>query len=658
MSEQERTVSDLLAIFHDNNSKDISAGSSRDFIYSSYGKLHGKQLTAADSTYTMTADDFALYCDTAQGNINVILLEGVDSNSRFVLIVNVGSNAVVLTANGADTFFRGGESLTIKGMTSALLYKIGTVWSAINGSGNAGVFITDANPTAGGTVSGKTYADGIVLTSFDSDTRSLTISVTALTGTTHWKPVVSVNGFSVTNFTQQADGRWTGTVDIVLPGSDASYPIVALHEDGGAGVSLLSIAAGPVLTDLRLTGGYPVSQSELKQNDSFSITFTADSPCAQIEIEDFEAAQAGLLTVSGTGPTVVSVAIANRGAGTIANQRVKVRCKGANGIWGGYFMTDAFGVGDGSAYVQLNNDVPVISAIAQVNIDYPATQAALKNAEQAIVHHTVTFPTGTGSAAYTSPNGDLTVANPSTYETAKVVTRAGGSYNVGTTNLTIVATKTSNQAQVTRNAVVCIANVACTLSVATPYARLRSGGSMGTSAQNYSITLTANQQLYAAPTLAAPVGNWQGGGFAGGPSVWTRTLQIDDTMAKGTQSWGAVSGTNLAGIVTSAITGTSTYVLGGFVSRNLVMTPAWPNRETSIGTQVSDTSKLTCLNNSKGSGYSITFQTSTTNAVDKFTVTQPTTVYNPAGNLLYNCDQANAVNNTLGTDVFVLEEVV
>jgi hypothetical protein len=159
------------------------------------------------------------------------------------------------------------------------------------------------------------------------------------------------------------------------------------------------------------------------------------------------------------------------------------------------------------------------------------------------------------------------------------VTRIAGSYNIVTNNFRITATRTANNAVTVSQGIVKIANTACTLAVTEPAARLRSGGNDGTAAQNHVITITASQQLYAAPTLVAPIGAWQGGGFSGSGTTWTRSLQIHDNDVKGTYSWGSISGTNLAGLVTTAITGNADYVLGGFVSRVLTLA-AYANETT------------------------------------------------------------------------------
>ena len=91
-----------------------------------------------------------------------------------------------------------------------------------------------------------------------------------------------------------------------------------------------------------------------------------------------------------------------------------------------------------------------------------------------------------------------------------------------------------------------------------------------------------------------------------------------------------------------------------------VSVAAYPNREATIGTQVSDTSKLRVTNLSKGGSGSLntSFVGNVGDAIDTFTVTQPSGIYNATGNTLYNRDLANAVSNTSGEAQFEIEEIV
>lgn len=521
-----------------------------------------------------------------------------------------------------------------------------------NSTAIGGVFITDINPTSTGTVTSKVYQDTSVLTSCSADTGNVTVSVLAFTGVSHLAPRVIVNGVTVSNFILNAQMRWAGTVSIT--GSVAN--VVAIHEDGGIWTTAVTQAVGPTISSFHLTGGYPSTQTEVKSGDTYQITFATSIPSTQVEIQNVEAAQSSTQAISGSGPYTVSITVANRGSGTQANQRVQIRCLGSNGIWGTLVYSDVSGSGDGSAYIQLNNDHPTIAAITQSNITYPGSQKALKSTETATVANTVAVNSGAFTIAYISGSGELTPANATTYESSKVVTRAGGTYNISVNNLTITATKTTNKAVTVLSTIVYIANTAHTVAITQPYARLRSGQTP----QVYTITLTATQQLLNAPSLDALTsgqGTWSGS-FTGSGTTWSRNMSVADSDSKGTFSYSGLVSTNLAGTVVSTILSGGTYVLGGFTFRTLTCA-AWTNREAAIGTTVSNTAKLQCTNLSKGDSGSLnsTFQNSTASNVDKFTITTPTTVYNANGSLWFNCDVANASSNTTSFSV-ELEEIV
>lgn len=521
---------------------------------------------------------------------------------------------------------------------------------------NGFVFITNVAPVTG-TVTNKVYdTDNVVLESFATDDNQIIVYVVCSTGKSHYKPIVEINGNEVTSLNQNGMGQWTGSISIDIT---SVVKLTASHEDGAEHQTDIVKVTAPNISDIMFLG-YPGSQSAVKSGDSITVRVTGDS-FDRIQIYDYQACQAQTTSVSATTTYDLPVLAATRGSGLIINQTVQLRIRSsATGVWSNVRLGTNYHTSDGVGVLQLDNDVPVISTIAQGNITYPSSQSAIKDSETATVAHTVT---GASSVTYTSPNGDLSITNPSTYETSKVVTRIAGSYNIATNNLTITAIKASNATQATRSAVIYIAHTAPTLTVTEP-SRLRSGGNNGTAAQNHTITITASQNLYNAPTLVAPVGVWQGAGFSGSTTSWTRALQIHDNDTKGVQSWGAISGTNLAGVQATIITGDANYTIGGFVARVLTVA-AWPNRETAIGTQVSDTSKVRATNLVK-------YVTGTWNEIyenaladhndinpdlnNYFTITQPTGVLNSSGNLFRINDLPAAVGNTSGLLTFNVEE--
>lgn len=440
--------------------------------------------------------------------------------------------------------------------------------SGSGGGGGPGVngsaFITDIQPQdSDQSVGEKVFSsDGQVLDSCSTTTDLVRVSILALPGNTNYKPQLTVNGTVVTGLVSQADAPlFRGTVDVDLQGGDS---VVILHEDGASHTTTVNRDLPPVIQSAVFTGGYPNGQNELKAGDVFDLRVTSDLPVNKIEISNYGALSAQTFNVTALTEHTITVTIANRGT-TTTPYGAKIRVQKPSGAWSEYFLTEVQGSTDGVDLLYLNNTYPTITIGA---ISYPLNQTALKDSETATLNNTVTdFDT----ILYSSPTGELSPNLPSEYQTAKAVSRVSGNYNISTNNIRITATRTANNATSTANAVVKIAHSAPTVSITISGnpSRLRSGGNDGTSPQNYIISINSNQQLKSAPTLTAPAGTWQGAGFAGGPTTWTRTLQISDNDPKGSYNFAGLSAINLSGVEQNSINSGQTYTLGGFVSRNI-----------------------------------------------------------------------------------------
>lgn len=464
--------------------------------------------------------------------------------------------------------------------------------SGINGS----VYIIDITPSGGiGNIGDKVYEDiggtssNSILNSCSTTTQNVIVSILALPGHTRYKPIVTLSGQNVTLNALSDRPLFTGSRSINL---NSGTSLTVRHQDGAFHTCSIAQDLPPEVQTSYFMGGYPGSQTELKENDTFNLYIQTNTPVTRIEIDNYGAYKAFSANVAaGTTFTVTTAQIANRGTST-QNLGARVRVQKANGSYSNWYLTESFGSTDGTHLVKLNNTFPTISTINQANIIYPASQAALKDSETAVINHTVT---NANTVVYNSPNGELSISNSSTYETAKTVQRIGGTYNISTNNFRIVATRTANNAVTTSiSTVVYIAHTAPTLSITTPFTRLRSGGNNGTSVQSYNIVITASQNLISAPTLTADTNNggtFSGAGFTGGPTVWTRALQVNDNLVKGAKTWASISGTNLAGKIVTTITSGGTYVIGGFVSRTLSLA-AFAN-EVALNTSVVDFSKMT-----------------------------------------------------------------
>jgi len=541
------------------------------------------------------------------------------------------------------------------------------------------IFIVDVQPVSGGDNVDLTYLSGTipnnhVVDTVTSDTDDMIVYVEfdgpgyGFTGT------ATVNNITVTNIqplgthTRRYSGQ--ATIDI---GSDTS--ILAEHSEGHTHeVTYDSYPEGPKITLIKFINGYPGSQTEVKSGDTFDIEVTFDSAetePSQLDIENYGASTAasfnstqlasgGLDWSGGTYKTSLTITIANRGTST-QYLPLRGKAKNSNNTYGDTVATNASGgTTDGQHVVKLNNTYPSISFGAKT---YPASQSALKNTESATIGFTYS---NTDTIQFSSPISELSITNPTSLASTKTVTRTGGTYNISTNNLRAAGNRTANNASTTINTIIYIAHVAATITVTEPYTRLRSSSS-GT---NYTITINSNQRLRIVPTMTAPEGTL--GTFSGSVpgTTFTASLNVSDSDTNGTYTWGSLSARNLANIETTSISGDDQYTIGGFIKRRLTVSAY--SAEVSIGTYVSDTTKLVCTNLSEGDENSENFSyqsysndttldpnnTTGVNINDKYTITDPSNNTDNHGNIWFNLDRPNRAGNTTGTMQIDIEEEV
>lgn len=450
----------------------------------------------------------------------------------------------------------------------------GTLPPVSTGSSGGWITVRDVTGRLGVATSLKTFQDvgQTVLQSVTASGETISILVRAS------YPLVTFD--SVQYELVDMGGYYEGTLDVTVPvanAGDLSVQVLDANNNPGAiDTFTLAFDTPPTITAAVFTGGYPTGpgglQTELKAGDTFQIQVTADEAFDAIELVD-DAGNAFVTALDTSFTPGLTATI----TGTIADRGnvlqslpalVRVR-EAATGAFSAQFDTSSAGAVDGVNTVQLNNTVPSIATAA---IGYPASQSALKASEQATIGLTVN---NADSIASATPLNQLNVTVLNL--TNAVVERIAGDYNVSQANLELTATRNANGAQFTVQRTVNIANVAPTITVSTPQARLRSGGNDGTAPQDYAITISSDQELASAPSLDADSGGqrgtFQGGGFTGGPSVWTRSLRVDETVPdeKGTFAFENLVATGLAGIVQNNISSGQNYELGGFVSRDLVV---------------------------------------------------------------------------------------
>lgn len=459
-------------------------------------------------------------------------------------------------------------------------------WALDASAGGSGwIYVADVR-AVGGAETNRVYQDAgnTVLQSITVSGYNLEVDVRAS------YPLVDVGGTSAQLSRDAGGGFYAGTVAITIPGDGPILCKVSTpdDEDGASDTVTVAVSEPPVIASAIFTGGYPgSSQTEVKEDDSFSLQVTTDNPFDLVEIADLNAGKFAQIPVTTGTVATVSLTVADRGTTPqLLGARVRVR-DASTGAFSANYDTQSAGAVDGVNVINLNNLFPTLTFGAA---SYPLTQQALKGAESATIPVT---SANLDSIAYDSPNGDLSITNPTTDETPKTVSRIAGSYNVVTNNFRGVATRNANAAVTTTQAVVNIANVAPVIDVVTPAARLRSGGNDGTVAQDHTITIQSNQELLSAPTLDPGTGSagvFQGAGFVGGPSDWTRDLRVTDDDDKGAKTWQNLSAVGLAGLVQTTIATGGMYTLGGFVARSLTF--AAFATQTPMDVSVVDFSKL------------------------------------------------------------------
>lgn len=511
-----------------------------------------------------------------------------------------------------------------------------------NGAIVGGLFFTNITPTSTGIVGSKSYVAGTVplnkvIAEGTTDTDNVTVTLFAEGGSAFYSPTITITtvpaqagGPIVATLTEDASDKRAYTATAALTGITADTVVTASSSTNATATCTIRRAeAGPSMDNL-LIGALPGAQTEVKSGDVVQVSGRIANAATYVEVIAGGAAGAlssltlGAADSFGTGFKSFSGTF-TVGAGTGA-QTISARGRNALGTYGNTFAS--------TNTVTLNQTYPTIGART---ITYPATQSGLKNSETASIASTVTnFDT----ISYTSPDSSLSIDASSTYGASKTVTRIAGSYQTGTTNYRITATKASNAATTVANTSVAIANVAPTAAITySPAGRMLSSP-LGT---NYTVTITANQNLLSAPSLVASSGTWQGS-WSGSGTTWTRVLRIVDADPKGAQTFSSLSVTGLAGLVGTTITSGASYTVGGFATRTITF-PAFA-RFAAIGTNIVDITKVSA---SYTGAATLTRYTDTGDYFQGFTIVDAAGNYSATGGYLFISDAAFAGSNTTGT---------
>ena len=544
--------------------------------------------------------------------------------------------------------------------SSSIMYRwdgLSYVPMSSNSSG-AGLFITDVSNRGSGIIGSKQFVPNTVPTnrvilSAMSDDSTARIHFLAEGGDLY-SPIVTLNAVPCDNLIEVVGDirMFEGYFDVDVP---VTTVFTIEHSNGNsADVTISRAPAGPVINSVHFVNGYPLTQSEVKSGDTFDVEIQFDSNGTEpisVTFDDYGCTTGGVFSLATTElnwGTVHKATITLTIKATSSIPTVlPCRCNAVNsfGTSGNTVLSDADGAVNGTNTVICNDIVPTFN---DNGTTFPLTQAAFKNNETGSKEVSVSDFT---SISYSSPTNDFIITNPTVYNASKNITCTHpATYNDSVNNFRIVADRVENGTQSTFNCNIEVADIAPLITVTQQFTRLRSS-SIG---ESYTITATSNQNMAGTPAMdiSIPVsGTWQGS-WIGGSKIKTRSITINDNDAKGTGNWTFNTiPTNNAGIP-STITGIEN--VGGFIPRTLTI-DAWMNREVLIGTNVVDTTKLTCENLSKGGsapngGTIFIYKANTGNELNHFTINNNDT--------WYNCDQPNASSNTSGTAQIIIGEDV
>ena len=521
---------------------------------------------------------------------------------------------------------------------------------------SGGIFITNVSPTNSG-ITNLTYKSGVIgkniVEHVDSDTNLLTVTVEWDGVAYDWNGSVTVNGVTVTNGSLISNSvrRFVGSAVIDITSEPNQYDIIAEHSSGAiAIVSGTKQGAGPTITDVIFTGGYPGTQTELKEDDLFSLLLTFDangSYPSEVEILNFGAMKYSSQPVTLNTQYQVTITGTITDAGnTLQSLPARVRARNSFGTWGNYIDTNHDGsTVDGVNLVNLNNTHPTILF---GNITYESGYDALKGSEKAYVDVT-TYDTD--FIQYSSQNGELGITSPNTNESSKEVYRLNGDYNVNIPNIMATAVRTANDAHTTEESVVYIANVLPYITITEDSPRFQKDSS----GNNYTVTLSSDQLLRSIPTMNAPEGDL--GLFQGSlpGTVFTSEITIYDDNTNGVYTWYNLSAENLSGMVQTAINtdgqNDDIYEIGGFTERDIYFDPQAIKMP--IGTAVSDVTKLYALDKDL---LPMTFYTDLDDHIKGYSIVTASGVYDPHGDWLYWNDVTERESNTTGSSFIRIRE--
>ena len=528
--------------------------------------------------------------------------------------------------------------------------------SAGESAANGGVWISEIRPVDvanNAKISDFEYSkddnDKQVALKGIANTFEIIVKVFAISGHSHYKPRITVNGTPVDLEPGEHPFEWTGEVQIAW--TLDSPRLIATHEDGGKHIVLMELESGPIVEyahfdgypsfeALTINGNETILQTEVKNNDNIDVVVKlsalSSKPAYSIRIGENAA---NITSQDACQSTVFDLSASPMQPGEIRTFQVKIANRGnvvqdlgtnivaytEAGSSGDTISTIDSGTTDGTNTLKCNNASPVL---ATINVQYPqrtlgsetVLERALKKNESAAWQVEITNRGDDPVIRYQIINAAhleyavsdefyFQVFNESLFE-RDITCIADNALNLTLQNIALHVYRRENGAYSVKSECIKIADKAADIVISEESERLRAD--FTTSGRLTYIKIVSDQPLFEAPSVQfdsmdeTPL--WDGDWLSddnGAGKVWKRYLRIKKTTSKGTFYWRNLVARNLALQETTIpnVSGVNnnTYVIGGFVKKELQI-PAWTGVVTpvNIDIDVANVNQLQCTNLSKG----------------------------------------------------------
>ena len=332
------------------------------------------------------------------------------------------------TSIAASDISRIGDTRRFRSTVNVDLSGTETITVSANGSTyqvpvtllGGGPAITDitfsAVPTYGGTQQPAFFDGDDVDITFTFDTEDVTsISLqggnsTATSTITDQNITTTAVGDGTSTYTLTTTVDTSLTTITSVPVTVSAKNSFGTQGDEYTSTNTIPVRQGPAVTNVTF-GNYPGTQTELKDNDTISITVEFDSNnVSQIQLTGgssyASSSQTRNITTSALSGTV-TITI-DTSVTTPQNQPVRLRARGHN--YGNYINS--------TNTVVVNNVGPTYSGYSVV---YPANQSALKDVETADVALNISNTGASPTYTYSTPRGEITIPDVNVYNTTKTV---------------------------------------------------------------------------------------------------------------------------------------------------------------------------------------------------------------------------------------------